>query len=53
MGFPDSETVIADDEAGNALAHGVLAEYLQPLLPERTLQQVKPSSTQRSRNDGY
>jgi hypothetical protein len=38
-------TVIADDEAGNALVRGVLGEHLQPALPERTLQQFKPSST--------
>ena len=38
-------TVIADDETGNALVRGVLMDYLEPLLPERTLQQVKPSST--------
>ncbi len=38
-------TVIANDEAGNALVRGVLREHLQPLLPEQTLQQVKPSST--------
>jgi hypothetical protein len=37
--------VIADDETGNALVRGVLMDYLEPLLPERTLQQVKPSST--------
>jgi hypothetical protein len=37
-------TVIADDEAGNALVRGMLGEHLQPGLPERTLQQVKPSS---------
>jgi hypothetical protein len=45
MGFPDSETVIADDEAGNALVRAMLGEHLQPALPERTLQQIKPSST--------
>ena len=38
-------TVIADDETGNALVRGMLGEHLQPVLPERTLQQVKPSST--------
>jgi hypothetical protein len=38
-------TVIADDAAGNARVRGMLMEYLDPLLPERTLQQVKPSST--------
>jgi hypothetical protein len=38
-------TAIADDERGNALVRGLLMDYLEPLLPERTLQQVKPSST--------
>ena len=38
-------TVIADDDVGNALVRGVLMEYLDPLLPERTLQQLKSSST--------
>jgi hypothetical protein len=38
-------TVIADDEAGNARVRAMLAEHLQPALPERTLQQIKPSST--------
>jgi hypothetical protein len=38
-------TVIPDDETGNALVRGVLMDYLEPLLPERTLQQLKPSST--------
>jgi CheY-like chemotaxis protein len=38
-------TVIADDEAGNALVRAMLGEHLQPALPERTLQQIKPSST--------
>jgi hypothetical protein len=37
-------TVIADDEAGNALVRGMLMDYLEPLLPERTLQQLKPST---------
>jgi hypothetical protein len=38
-------TVITDDEAGNALVRGMLGEHLQLSLPERTLQQIKPSST--------
>jgi hypothetical protein len=38
-------TEIADDDAGNALIRGILTEYLDPRLPERTLQQLKPSST--------
>ena len=38
-------TMIADDEAGNALVRGMLGEHLPPALPERTLQQVTPSST--------
>jgi hypothetical protein len=38
-------TEIADDDTGNARVRGVLMEYVQPLLPERTLQQPKPSST--------
>ena len=38
-------TGIADDVAGNALVRGMLMDYLEPLLPERTLQQVKPSTT--------
>ena len=38
-------TIVADDEAGNALVHAMLGEHLQPALPERTLQQVTPSST--------
>jgi hypothetical protein len=37
-------TVIADDEAGNAHVRGMLSEHLQPLLAERTLQQIEPSS---------
>jgi hypothetical protein len=35
----------ADDDAGNARVRSVLGEHLQPALPERTLQQPKPSST--------
>jgi hypothetical protein len=38
-------TMIADDATGNALVRGLLMDYLQPLLPERNLQQLKPSST--------
>jgi hypothetical protein len=38
-------TLIADDDVGNALLRDVLMEYLDPLLPERTLQQLKSSST--------
>ena len=38
-------SVIPDDEAGNALARDVLMDYLEPLLPERTLQHLRPSST--------
>jgi hypothetical protein len=38
-------TVIADDDVGNALVRDVLMEYLDPRLPERTLQLVKPSTT--------
>ena len=38
-------TGIADDVTGNALVRGMLMDYLEPLLPERTLQQVKPSTT--------
>lgn len=38
-------TLIADDDVGNALVRSALMEYLDPLLPERTLQQLKPSST--------
>jgi hypothetical protein len=38
-------TLIADDDVGNALVRDVLMEYLDPLLPERTLQQLKSSST--------
>jgi hypothetical protein len=38
-------TVIADDEAGNARVRAMLLDFVEPLLPERTLQQVKPSST--------
>jgi hypothetical protein len=38
-------TVIADDDVGNALVRGALMESLDPLFPERTLQQLKLSST--------
>ena len=38
-------TQIADDDSGNALVRSMLMEYLDPLPPERTLQQPKPSST--------
>jgi hypothetical protein len=38
-------TLSADDDVGNALVRDVLMEYLDPLLPERTLQQLKSSST--------
>lgn len=36
-------TAVPADEAGDALVRRVLGEYLQPLLPERTLLQLKPS----------
>jgi hypothetical protein len=38
-------TLIADDDAGNARVRGLLMEYLDPLLPDGTSQQLKPSST--------
>ena len=38
-------TQITDDDSGNALVRSMLMEHLEPLLPERTLQQPKPSST--------
>ena len=38
-------TLIADDGVGNALVRDALMEYLDPLLPERTLQPLKSSST--------
>jgi hypothetical protein len=38
-------TVIADDDAGNAMVRDALMEYLDPRLPERTLQPLKSSST--------
>jgi hypothetical protein len=38
-------THIADDDSGNALVRSMLMEHLDPLPPERTLQQPKPSST--------
>lgn len=38
-------TLIADDDVGNALVRDALMEYLDPLLPERTLQPLKSSST--------
>jgi hypothetical protein len=37
-------TLIADDDVGNTLVRSALMEYLDPLLPERALQQLKPSS---------